>query len=130
VGRIGDSSFDALAGSLVNMFDFETRHPAHRLILNPNTGERAGWAGNRRSQHWPVAKLEGCSPLHPSSKCQTDLVRRRNAPQLFQHPIRGSTAPRDRRPPGHPPNRSIAPKYPGNRVSHMPTIPVEGQQGA
>ena len=44
VGRIGDSSFDALAGSLVNMFDFETRHPAHRLILNPNTGERAGWA--------------------------------------------------------------------------------------
>jgi phospholipase C len=44
LGRIGDSSFDALAGSLVNMFDFGMRHPAHRLILDPNTGERAGWA--------------------------------------------------------------------------------------
>jgi phospholipase C len=44
LGRIGDSSFDALAGSLVNMFDFDTRHPAHRLILDPKTGERAGWA--------------------------------------------------------------------------------------
>jgi len=44
LGRIGNSSFDALAGSLVNMFDFDTRHPAHRLILDPNTGERAGWA--------------------------------------------------------------------------------------
>jgi phospholipase C len=44
LGRTGNSSFDALAGSLVNMFDFDTRHPAHRLILDPNTGERAGWA--------------------------------------------------------------------------------------
>jgi phospholipase C len=44
LGRIGNSSFDALAGSLVNMFDFDTRHPAHRLILDPHTGEPAGWA--------------------------------------------------------------------------------------
>jgi phospholipase C len=41
LGRIGDSSFDALAGSLVNMFDFDSEHHAHRLILDPNTGERA-----------------------------------------------------------------------------------------
>ena len=41
LGRIGDSSFDALAGSLVNMFDFDSKHHAHRLILDPNTGERA-----------------------------------------------------------------------------------------
>ena len=44
LGRIGNFSFDALAGSLVNMFDFDTRHHAHRLILDPSTGERAGWA--------------------------------------------------------------------------------------
>jgi phospholipase C len=43
LGRIGNSSFDALAGSLVNLFDFDTRHPAHRLILDPNTGEPASW---------------------------------------------------------------------------------------
>jgi phospholipase C len=41
LGRIGDSSFDALAGSLVNMFDFDSEDHAHRLILDPNTGERA-----------------------------------------------------------------------------------------
>ena len=44
LGRIGNSSFDALAGSLVNMFDFDTHHQAHRLILDPNTGEGAAWA--------------------------------------------------------------------------------------
>jgi len=44
LGRIGNFSFDALAGSLVNMFDFDARHRAHRLILNPTTGEQAGWA--------------------------------------------------------------------------------------
>jgi phospholipase C len=44
LGAIGNNSFDALAGSLVNMFDFDTRHPAHRLILDPNNGEPAGWA--------------------------------------------------------------------------------------
>ncbi len=41
LGRIGDYSFDALAGSLLNMFDFFSEHHAHRLILDPNTGERA-----------------------------------------------------------------------------------------
>jgi phospholipase C len=45
--RIGDSSFDDYAGTLLNMFDFDDNHrrehrfqfPARRLILDPNTGE-------------------------------------------------------------------------------------------
>jgi phospholipase C len=45
--RIGDSSFDAYAGTLLNMFDFDDNHrrehrfqfPGRRLILDPNTGE-------------------------------------------------------------------------------------------
>jgi phospholipase C len=37
LGRIGDQSFDERAGSLLNMFDF--RHKAHRLILDPATGQ-------------------------------------------------------------------------------------------
>ena len=40
LGRLGDGSFDARAGSLAGMFDF--RHPhAHRLILDPRTGAPA-----------------------------------------------------------------------------------------
>jgi phospholipase C len=38
-GRIGDYSFDALAGDLQPMFDFSRKKPAVRLILNPNTGQ-------------------------------------------------------------------------------------------
>jgi phospholipase C len=37
-GRIGDFSFDALAGDISGMFDFTHPQPA-RLILDPNTGE-------------------------------------------------------------------------------------------
>ncbi len=37
-GRIGDASFDALAGSMENMFDFE-RRKAKRLFLDPQTGQ-------------------------------------------------------------------------------------------
>ncbi|HEY3993231.1 MAG TPA: alkaline phosphatase family protein [Ktedonobacteraceae bacterium] len=40
LGRIGDQSFDALAGSLNNMFAFNNPENSH-LILNPQTGERA-----------------------------------------------------------------------------------------
>ena len=39
LGQLGDGSFDALAGSLVNLFDFGTTTPAAKLILNPNTGQ-------------------------------------------------------------------------------------------
>jgi phospholipase C len=39
LGRIGDQSFDALAGSIENMFAFNDRDES-RLILNPQTGER------------------------------------------------------------------------------------------
>jgi phospholipase C len=39
--RIGDASFDALAGSLMNMFQFDPKHRAPQLILDPQTGELA-----------------------------------------------------------------------------------------
>ncbi len=38
LGRIGDGSYDALAGSLTDMFDWHHPHPT-RLILNVDTGE-------------------------------------------------------------------------------------------
>jgi phospholipase C len=37
-GRIGDSSFDALAGDIQAMFDFHREDLAPRLILDPTTG--------------------------------------------------------------------------------------------
>jgi phospholipase C len=39
LGQLGNGSFDALAGSLVNLFDFSTTTPAAKLILNPTTGQ-------------------------------------------------------------------------------------------
>jgi phospholipase C len=36
-GRVGDSSFDALAGPLTNLFDFGHRNDK-QVLLNPNTG--------------------------------------------------------------------------------------------
>jgi len=42
LGQIGDSSFDALAGSLVNLFDFGSARRAGPLILDPHTGEPSG----------------------------------------------------------------------------------------
>jgi phospholipase C len=41
LGRIGDQSFDALAGSLANMFDFHHLRDIN-LQLDPSTGEVAG----------------------------------------------------------------------------------------
>lgn len=38
-GRIGDSSFDALAGDISGMFDFNKGRLAPPLILDPSTGE-------------------------------------------------------------------------------------------
>jgi phospholipase C len=38
LGRIGGGSYDAIAGSLWNMFNFEAPFP-RRLILDPSTGE-------------------------------------------------------------------------------------------
>src|SRR5262249_38353978 len=39
-GRIGDQSFDALAGPLTNMFDFSKgAEKAEKLFLDPSTGE-------------------------------------------------------------------------------------------
>ncbi|OJV95280.1 MAG: phospholipase [Chloroflexi bacterium 54-19] len=39
LGRIGDGSYDVLAGSLVNMFDFSNGSKNERLFLNPKTGQ-------------------------------------------------------------------------------------------
>ena len=40
LGRIGDGSFDALAGSMENMLSFSPRHKADdKLFLNETTGE-------------------------------------------------------------------------------------------
>jgi phospholipase C len=39
LGRIGNQSFDAIAGSLLNMFDFSRREEHNRLCLDPQTGE-------------------------------------------------------------------------------------------
>jgi phospholipase C len=41
LGRIGNQSFDALAGSLDNMFDFSHGQDG-RLILDPVTGKVTG----------------------------------------------------------------------------------------
>jgi len=42
LGRLGNQSFDALAGSLLNLFDF-TREPSENLLLlNPSTGQPTG----------------------------------------------------------------------------------------
>lgn len=39
LGRIGNQSFDASAGSLANLFDFGGARPAEKLFLRPDTGE-------------------------------------------------------------------------------------------
>jgi phospholipase C len=39
LGRIGDQSFDAKAGSLDNLFDFSHGRNANRLFLDPRTGK-------------------------------------------------------------------------------------------
>jgi phospholipase C len=39
LGRISGGSYDAIAGSLNNMFDFTGRHRTAPLFLNPETGE-------------------------------------------------------------------------------------------
>ncbi|MFZ0637462.1 MAG: alkaline phosphatase family protein [Candidatus Acidiferrales bacterium] len=40
--RIGDGSFDAIAGTITNMFDFRHSHGPNFLFLNPVTGEPLG----------------------------------------------------------------------------------------
>jgi len=39
LGQIGDQSFDAISGSILNLFDFSSRGFDRTLILNPDTGE-------------------------------------------------------------------------------------------
>jgi phospholipase C len=46
LGQIGDQSFDAIAGSIENLFDFSSNGDGHgyerTLILDPDTGEPVG----------------------------------------------------------------------------------------
>lgn len=42
LGRLGNGSFDELAGPLLNLFDFEHPRPERRLLLNTQTGEPLG----------------------------------------------------------------------------------------
>jgi phospholipase C len=44
--RIGDGSFDAVAGSVDNMFDFRSRPNLVPWLLDPSTGEPTGF------RHW------------------------------------------------------------------------------
>jgi phospholipase C len=39
LGQIGGSSFDSMAGSLLNMFEFADGGDAHKLFLDPATGQ-------------------------------------------------------------------------------------------
>ena len=39
LGRVGSGSFDALAGPLTNMFEFDPGERTEKLFLNPSTGE-------------------------------------------------------------------------------------------
>lgn len=50
VERIGQGSFDAQSGSLLNMFDFREGHPenASRILLDPDTGLIRTESGKRR----------------------------------------------------------------------------------
>ncbi len=41
LGRIGDQSLDAIAGSLMNSFDFSQPASDRRVLLNPATGQRS-----------------------------------------------------------------------------------------
>ncbi len=40
LGRVGDQSFDAIAGSIENMFDFSRHGEPRRVFLDPVTGQR------------------------------------------------------------------------------------------
>ena len=42
LGRLGDQSFDDLAGSMMNLFDFSRGPRMGRLFLDPNTGQVIG----------------------------------------------------------------------------------------
>ena len=45
LGRIGDQSFDATAGSISGFFDFQSGDPGRRLMLDPATGEPVADSG-------------------------------------------------------------------------------------
>ena len=42
LGRLGDQSFDAMAGSILDLFDFASNPLKKKVILDPTTGELSG----------------------------------------------------------------------------------------
>jgi phospholipase C len=52
-GRIGNFSLDAKAGSLQNLFDFGDGETAHRLFLDPTTGQPIEGTDNDHHGHRP-----------------------------------------------------------------------------
>jgi phospholipase C len=46
LGRIGDQSFDAIAGPILNAFDFTAATPTKPLILDPASGEVVNGPGS------------------------------------------------------------------------------------
>jgi phospholipase C len=46
LGQIGDNSTDAIAGSLIPLFNFESGAKAKRVILDPSTGTPAHGGGD------------------------------------------------------------------------------------
>jgi phospholipase C len=57
-GQIGDSSFDAKAGSLANMFSFNGERNGGQLLLDPNTGQPTGngQGGNGQGENGQSAR--------------------------------------------------------------------------
>jgi phospholipase C len=58
LGRIGDGSFDVLAGPLTNLFDFSRRHDS-KVILDPSTGLPSPTGVRIRARRSPAARC-GC----------------------------------------------------------------------
>ena len=74
LGRIGNFSFDAKAGSLLHMLSFHQR--AHRLFLDPTTGERRERVRRGRPRH--IAS----SPSSPGGGRDPHPPRHRPAAQI------------------------------------------------
>jgi len=65
LGRIGDNSADAYAGTLMNMFRFQNP-TAKAVILDPNTGLAASSAGAPPRRRSPIPKADSRLGSRPS----------------------------------------------------------------
>jgi hypothetical protein len=73
-----NGSYDELAGSLTNMFDFDHRDfRDRRLFLDPNTGDRLDGRGARFQDLQAFSSLR--SPTSLSGACQAFRLAKRSA---------------------------------------------------